>query len=423
MPAPAAVIAEKEPEDPPQRPRKKAGGGNKKAGGGGGNKGAGPRVVEVAPIARRAKMRKRHWGIVFGFVLMVVLPLVVSAWYLWTRAADQYASTVGFTVRQESGGGASDFLTGFTAQLGGGGQNDTDILYEFIQSQNLVAAIDEKFDLRAIYSAPRDNDPVFALGAESSLEELTEYWQRIVRASYDVGSQLIELRVLAFDPDVAQQVAQEILDQSAVLINELNAQAREDTIQYAEIDLADALKRLREARAELIRFRTESQLVDPETDLQGRMGVVNTLQGQLAEALVELDLLVQTTQSSDPRVVQARRRIEVIRDRISQERANVASGADQANGQDYPTLLAEYEALVVDREFAEQSYTAALTALDVARADASRQSRYLSVYVSPTRPETAEFPQRWVLLGLVTMFTLLAWGIVTLVYYSVRDSR
>jgi capsular polysaccharide transport system permease protein len=370
-------------------------------------------------------MRRRHWGLLFSFLLLVLAPLGGAAWYLWTRASDQYASHVGFTVRQEQGAGATDLLTGFAANLGGGsGSSDTDILYEFLQSQSLVGQVDEAFDLRKAFSEPYETDPVFALAPGASLAELTDYWPRILRVSYDETSRLIELRVLAFDPGMAQAIGQDVLDRSQVLINELNAQVRGDTLRYAEEDLKAAQDRLREARAELIRFRTRTQLVDPETDLEGRMGVVNTLQGQLAEALIDLDLLTeQTNNSNDARVVQARNRIDVIRKRIVEERENVARGEDGGNGTDYPTLLAEYEALAADREFAEQSYLAALAALDSARSDLSRQSRYLATYVAPTLPETAEFPQRWTLMGLIALFLVLSWSILALIYYSIRDSR
>jgi capsular polysaccharide transport system permease protein len=385
---------------------------------------AAPNVIEVAPIALPAHMRPRHWGILLSFLFLVLIPLTLSGWYLSNRAVDQYGSIVGFTIRQEDGGGASDILGGLAAQVSGGsGQADTDILYEFIQSQTLVAQMESKFGLRRLYSAPYDSDPIFALKPDASLEELVEYWQRILRISYDESARLIELRVLAFDPALAQAIAQDIVTRSQTLINELNGQARADTIRYAQGDLAEAQERLRIARSALILFRTRTQLVDPETDLQGRMGVVNTLQQQLAEALIELDLLIQSTNQSDPRVVQARRRIEVIRNRISQERLNVASGGDSASGEDYPTLLAEYETLLVDREFAEKSYTAALAALDVARANAARQSRYLATYVAPTLPETSEYPRRWTLFGLAALFLVLSWSILVLIYYSVRDSR
>ena len=115
----------------------------------------------------------------------------------------------------------------------------------------------------------------------------------------------------------------------------------------------------------------------------------------------------------------------MIRARIADERQSFATETNSSSpgGEDYPSLLAEYEGLVVDREFAEESYRAALAALDIARAKASRQSRYLATYVTPTRAETAEFPQRWALAGITGLFLLLGWSIMALVYYSIRDRQ
>ena len=106
-----------------------------------------PKVVEVAPIAPPAQMRRRHWGVLLSFVLLVLAPVGVSAWYLWAVAHDQYGSVVGFTVRQEEGGNASDMLGGFAASLGGAStQKDTDILYEYMQSRDLVVRVNEEVD-------------------------------------------------------------------------------------------------------------------------------------------------------------------------------------------------------------------------------------------------------------------------------------
>ncbi len=389
-----------------------------------GSGGAGGRVVEHAPLATTARMRTRHWGLILSFLLLVVIPIGGSAWYLWDRAVDQYDSTVSFTVRQEKAGGASDFLTGFAAQVSGTGGADAAILYEFIQSQQLVVQVNETFDLEALYSVHVDQDPVFSLKKNPTLEELVAYWQRIVRVSFDEGSSLMEMRVLAFDPQTAQDIAREILVHSQAVVNSLNEQARRDTIRYSEAELLEAQERVRNARSALTVFRTRTQLVDPETDLAGRLGVVNTLQQQLAEALIAYDLLRLSTNDGDPRVQQAARRIDVIRARLVEERSNVANGeGSTASGEDYPTLLAEYESLLVDTQFAEESYRASLAAVDVARANAARQSRYLAAFIEPTLSQTPRYPQRQMLLGLIAMFLVLSWAILALVYYSVRDSR
>ena len=379
--------------------------------------------VELRPTAGKARMKRRHWGLALSFILAVLVPFAAITFYMTFIAKDQYSSVAGFTVRQEENGGASELLGGLASLTGGSASSDGDILYEFVLSQTLMQAVDAEVDLQSHYSQAWPGDPVFALWPGASLEDLESYWQRIVRVSYDQGSGLMELRVLAFSPEKAQEIARQIIAESQEMINALNDQAREDAMRYARVDLEEALVRLKTARESMTAFRTRTRIVDPDADLQGRMGVMTNLQQQLAQALIEYDLLLEQAAPNDPRLLQAERKNAAIRDRIADERRNVATAndVDSADGQDYPSLIAEYEALMVDREFAEESYRAALAALDVARAKALRQSRYLATYVQPTRAETSQYPQRLTIIGLAGLFLLLAWGILALVYYSIRD--
>ena len=416
-PAPKDAPDPREASEAP-RPRQ---GGSPRPGGGPGSGPGGGRPIQIRPMARPARAKRRHWGLLLAFLVMVVGPVGASAWYLYERAVDKYASTLGFTVRSEDIGSAADLLGGLGASLGGGSasSSDTDILYEFIRSQELVALVDARLDLRALYARHAETDPVFSFDPEGTIEDLTEFWRREVRVSYDGGSGLMELRVLAFTPEEARAIAQAIFDEGSRMINELSAIAREDATRYAAEDLERAVERLKAAREALTAFRIENQIVDLEADVQGQMGLLNTLQAQLAEALIELDLISANARADDPRVEQAQRRIEVIQTRIDAERREfgAASGTDES----YADTIGEFERLSVDREFAEQAYIAALSAFDGARAEANRQSRYLAAYVRPTLAEKAEFPQRELLLALVALFSLLIWSICSLVFYALRD--
>ena len=384
------------------------------------------RRVRTRPLADAAGMKRRHWGLLLGFFLMVVAPVVATGLYLGLIAEDQYASTTGFTVRKEEGAGATDFLGIIPGIVGGGGgAADSDVLYEFIQSQEIVERIDARLDLRAHYAQHWETDMVFSIWPGAEIEDLLWYWKRMVRISYDQPTGLIELRVLAFDPEFAQALARAIVAESQSMINDLSDTARADATRYAVEELEAAVERLKLARQALTEFRTRTQIVDPEADIQGRMGVLNNLQQQLAQALIEFDLLRDTANASDPRLVQAQRRIDVIRDRILREREEFTEvdETESPTGGDYPALIAEFESLMVDRQYAEQSYTAALAALDAARANAARQSRYLATYVQPTRAQSAEYPQRIIITALAFAFLLMFWATLVLVYYSIRDRR
>ena len=404
---------------------KAAGKGGRRRGGGGKalRQAAPPPVVEVQPIAAPARMKRRHWGLVASFLLMVLAPLAAVILYLWTAATDQYLSTTGFTVRSQESGGATELLGGLAQFAGGSTASDSDILYEFIQSQEMVEAVEAEVGIRARYSTVWPRDWVFGIWPDATMEDLVWYWHRITGISYDSGTGLTEVTVTGFDPDTAQAVARVILRESQDRINALNNQAREDAMRYARADVEEAVAQLKAAREALTRFRTRTRIVDPDSDIQGRMGVLNNLQQQLAEALVEYDLLRGTAPETDPRVTKAQQRIDVIRERIRIERQGFASDSTETGGvgEDYPSLIAEYESLNVDREYAEEAYRAALTALEVARDDATRQSRYLATYITPTRADASEYPRRFVLAGLAALFLLLIWSIVALIYYSIRD--
>lgn len=384
-----------------------------------------PALDGVAPPARRpvssARPRLRHMAVLVSFLIWVAAPSALGGYYLWTVAADQYASKVGFSVRREEVSSPVELLGGL-ADFSGSSSSDTDILYEFIQSQKLVSDIDQEIDLRTIWSQP-EGDFIFAYDAPGTIEDLVEYWNRMVRLSYDSSAGLIEVEVRSFDATSATLIAERIFDKSSDMINELSSIAQEDAIRFAREELDAALERLKQARETVTRFRNTNQLVDPSLDLQSQAGLLGSLQTQLAEQLIELDMLEGNTSAGDPRVTQATRRVEVIRDRIAAERQKLGITADTDDTSAFADLVGEYERLVVDREFAETAYTSALANFDAARAEARRKSRYLAAYLEPTRAESAAYPERFTLFALFGLFLFLSWSIVTLVLYSLKDRR
>ncbi len=374
-----------------------------------------PPVVPPAPPLAQSR------GMLASLVVMVVVPLLVVAGYLWVVAQDQYASRAGFTIRQDDSASASDLLGGMSQLLGGGGAGHADLLFEYLRSQELVLRLDDQLDLRAHYSAHWPRDPVFALPSEGSTDQLVRFWHRVLRVSFDRNTGLLLVEARANTPDYARDLVSALVAESERMINQLNAQSRRDRMQLAEGDLALAIDRLRRAREDLAAFRARTRILDPDADIQGRMGVLNNLQGQLAQHLIEQDLLAQTTAASDPRLRQSERRVAVIRARIREERAALSrEDAGQGDG-DYPRLIAQYEALVVEQEIAQRGYGAAQQALDLARANAERQSLYIAQFIPPTLTQDAAYPERMLLTGLTGLFALMLWAFGVLGYLSLRD--
>lgn len=348
----------------------------------------------------------------------MVIPAATSGVYLGWFAADQYVSQLGFTVRREEPPLAPNIFGGL-AQISGSATSDTDILYEFIQSQELVAEIDRRVDLRHIYKRP--GDPVFALRAGATIEDLVAYWRRMVRLYYDPGSGLIEVEVRAFAPTEAQRVAEELLSASSEMINRLAAIARADTTRQAREEFDAAASRLRSARQAVTLFRNQNRIVDVSADLNGRMGVLGSLQEQLAEAMISYDMLGKTAQEGDPRLQQAKARIDVIEARIDGERGKL--GGEGNGGRAFADLVGEYEGLQVDLEFAEAAYLSARSGLDAVLSEARRQNRYLAAFVRPTLAQASHQPDRLGIWTLLSLGLVGSWGLAVLTIAALRDRR
>ncbi|WP_172326946.1 hypothetical protein [Mangrovicoccus sp. HB161399] len=408
---PATVESHPVPARTPDAPLPAAPG----RGGGGGRKPPLNRV-SMAPVPR-ARLRHRHRYLFYTFLLMVVLPAAAAFYYLYEHAQDRYASNSAFFVHKEDTTNSMETVFGLSALGAGSGTTpDADVLYQFIQSQRMVEIADQKLDLKAMYSPHHDVDPVFAMKPDATIEDMVDYWSRVVKLIYEADTGLITLEVQAFTPEDAQKLSQVILDESATLINDLSRISEGDAIDEAKQDLTIAEERLKKARVAVAEFRGSSQFVDPSAVVAGQEGVISALESRLAEEMISRDALVgTTTREDDPRLERADRMIEAIRQRIADERANV--GSDQA------PAVGTYEELLVDRQFAEQAYTAALGAYDSAVAEARRKSRYLAVHIKPTLAASSIYPQR-ITLGLTCVgFLTVVWGIAMLVLMSVRDRR
>ena len=364
------------------------------------------------------------WLGMFSLLLLVFVPMGIAAWYLFVLAEDRFASRTAFSVRSNDMTAPVEIF-GAVTQLGtSSAVTDGQIIYDFIRSQAMLEQALAVLPLKEIYNR-KPRDLVYALGQNQPVEDVLWHWQRMVDVSMDPASGILTVETRAFAAQDAQVVAQEILVASDALVNRLTENARRDAIQHAEAELRLAETRLRDIRTRLRAFRDLEQEVDPTQNAQVALGLVATLEEEQARAQVRLESLNDVLDPDAPRLRALRREIETLSQRIAHERTRLGSGAEIGAGDARPlsAVVGEFEELVVDREFAEQAYTLALTTYEQAQADARRQSRYLAVHIPPTLSEEAEYPNRPVLLTAIGVGCFAFWAILMLVIANVRERR
>jgi capsular polysaccharide transport system permease protein len=373
----------------------------------------------LATVRRSARRRRR--ANLAGFVAMVVAPAMAAAIYLFVIAADQYASTTAFAVRSLDGQLPTPVLDLF----GGGADgvsSDSQMLFDYLQSQPLVERMDGAVDLRALWSHP-DADPVFRLSDNASIEDLVDHWNWLVSVSYDSGSGVIYVEPRAFTAEDARTIAKAVRSESARLINALSDDARTDAVAFATADLEEAEGRVRRARLAVQTFRRAEGTTDIARDVDATMGLLGALKERRAQLTTEFEVRRGQLDPEGVIMRSLRNQIVALDAQIADEERRI-SGSDSAAPGATTSLadaIGRQEELLVELEFAENMYTSALTALETARAEARRAQRYLATHIEPTLSQTAQHPRRITLTLAIFVMLLVGWAIVMLVLSNIRD--
>lgn len=377
-------------------------------------------MKRILQIAEPARMKLRHYRVLLSFGLVVILPTIIAAIYLWAFAKDQYISSMSFSVRTESMQSATDLLGGLSS-ITGSSSSDVDILTQYIESGDLIQTVASQIDLAAVFSKEWPVDFVFAYNPDGQFEDLLKYWQGSVLTSTKNG--IVTLSVRSYDPVKSNAITLAIYDACRDLINRLSVEAREDATRFARDEQQQTQERLTKAREAMTNFRLEAQIVDPNATLQAQMGILTQLQSQNAEAIIQKNLLSRTAKSDDPRMNDLDYKIAAFEAQIALEQQKFGRGGKGPGGEDYATLFARYEVLISELQFSEQSYRTAEILYSSAVAEAKRQARYLVAHVKPTVAEKSLEPHRLTKLLVLVLFALLIWSVGLLLYYSVRDRR
>jgi len=365
--------------------------------------------------------RRRRGILAISFVLLCVLPSILTTVYYTMIASDRYAASASFVVRGlDAGAGSADLVSSFTGLTSTGSTtSDSYIIRRYLKSADLIRVLQADLALSEHY-ADSSVDPISRFNGDKPFEEFVLYWERRISTTYDSTTGIVTFEVQGFDPDFTLALADKVLLAASELVNRLSENARRDSVQFATSEVDRAEERLSEAQQAIREFRSERGSVNPTLNAQLDAELIGTLETQLADVQARIKTLSASMDADTPLLRQLNQQAAALRSQIVAKRAAIGDQAGEA-GTATAETLAEFEALQLEQTFAQQRYASALSSLENARMDADRQQRYLAIFARPFMPEEAIYPLalRNVILTILGSFAL--WAISTLVTYAVRD--
>lgn len=360
---------------------------------------------------RRFVTKSPHWAIAILAIL-----LVTFYWFVWAQA--RYVSHA--TVVLESPQVATPEIS-FASLMGSGGSGNTHdllLLREHLLSVDMLRHLDDALGFREHYSEHGD---IFAklLNRDAPIEDLHKYYLRRVNIELDEYAGVLNVEVQGYTPEFAHDMAQMLLEAGEDHMNQMGHRLAEEQVKFLEQQMVRLEDRFKETRAELLDFQNEYGLVSPTATVESLNQVVATLEGDLARLRAQRDALASFQSEQSPELRQVERNITALRDQISEQSERLA----QAAGGALNRVSAEYETLELQAQFAQETYSSALAALENTRLEAARQLKQVSVLQSPLFPEYPTEPNRLYNSSVFAIITIFLAFIFSMILMIVKDHR
>jgi len=387
--------------------------------------------VADGPKGRSQEPRRQPWFIRIWrkpFFLLVILPSLLVAGYLYGIAAPQYVSEARFVVSSRGGGTdigaqiagmrgiAGAALGGFG---GGAASSEATSIRDFLTSLDAVMQAHSRLDLVSLWQRP-EADPIARLW-RSEPELLARYFNAMVSISLDPMTNVTTLRVRSFRPEDSKALTEELLHSAEALVNRLSERARNATLQIAHQEAEGAERRVQESRAALVRFREQEKELDSAGAVQSAVALRGQLEAMLAQSRAELTERLKFMQPDNPALQATRNRIEALERQIIAERSRHTDGAPASGEGVLSRQLAAFERLMLEREFADRQLASATASLESARVEAQRQQIFLSRIAEPNLAVYPLYPRKLTNLASIFIGLAIAYGIGWLLIVGMRE--
>jgi capsular polysaccharide transport system permease protein len=369
-------------------------------------------IAEVVKMQQDiAKRRRRRLSLLLArMAVFVFLPTFLAGWYYFVIATPMYAAKTEFQI-QTANPAASAGLGGLLSNSPLGGSKDSIAVQGFLQSQEAMERLDADVDFRAHFSAA-GIDTLQRLPEGASNSKVYTLYKKHVRISYDPTEGIVKMEVATADPDVSVAYSKALLSYAEEQVDQMTDRLREDQMAGALESFADAETKMMDAQQKVVDLQEKFKILSSEVEVGLVTTQIGLLEGQLTQDKLSLAQMESNENPNTARMDPVKRRIATLESEIAELRGKLTQ--DSSTGLSLAKVQSELlvgQANVATRQL---MLAQSLQAMETARIEANRQTRYLTISVNPVPPDDPAYPKAFedtlvvlmIFLGLYLMISM-----------------
>jgi capsular polysaccharide transport system permease protein len=361
-------------------------------------------------------------------VLFVVFPFLIFFIYQVFIASPRYESQAKIIIREPNGMATLDATMALMSGFGiSSGNSDTELMKTYVLSNDMLIYLDKNLNINQHFQ-DTSFDYFSRLTGSASREAQLKYYQSRVIIEVDDKSQVINIKVQAFEPEFAHKLSQAIVARAEWYINEIGHNLAKEQLKFVQQEHELVQVKLQKAKSQLLDFQRRYDLLDPEAEGMALQQITYKLEAEVAAQQAELRALRSSMSDDAPLVLKALAQLDSLREQLDNERSRLT---DQSSAAAHPSqdkaniseILAKFSDFKINLELALRSYTSSQVSLEKSRIEAYRQLKYLVVVESSTLPEDATYPSVVYNISLFLLVQLMLFGIGKIILATVEELR
>ena len=358
---------------------------------------AGPRAKEILKIQRDIARRRRRKLVLLITRLMffVFLPTLLVGYYYYAIATPMYATKSQFVIQKASPSGGGSSLGSLFGGTGLATSQDSITVQSFLQSREAMLRLDKEYGFKTYFSQDWI-DPIQRLDTDASNEAAYRLYKRRVVISYDPTEGIIKMEVVAADPETSVTYANALISYAEEQVDHMTVRLRADQMQGARDNYDQAEIAMKEAQEKVIDLKEKSNIISSDVAISLLTSKIAALEQVLVQDELTLEELRSNARPNPAKVDPLERKIKNLKDKIAGYYNELTAGSSSSeNGESLARITSELAVAQANLETRNVMLQSALQQLETARVEANRQTRYLSMGVSPTPPDEAAYPRKF----------------------------
>lgn len=346
---------------------------------------------DIQRIQRDIGRRRRRRMLLLWVRLSVFvgLPTLIAAFYYAVLATPLYATRSEFVIQQAESPAASG-LGGLFSGTQFATSQDSIAVQGYLQSRDAMLRLDQAVGFRRYFADP-SVDPLQRLEDATSIEAAYKIYRKNVQISYDQTEGIIKLEVSAPSPDLSAAWSRELIRYAEEQVNHLSERLRGDQMKGARESYDEAEAKLMASQQRVVELQERNKVLSSEVEITLLSSQITALETQLTQERLALAQMLSNASPNRARVEPVQRRIGTLEQEIANLRARLTE--DGESGRSLAKVQSELLVAQGDVQTRQLLLTQAAQQLEIARIEANRQQRYLSLAVAPVAPDVASYPR------------------------------